>query len=873
MTATGRMVLNAFGTQVEYLFKNFAKNSVSFGGSASEAWPGYLDANGYPCQNPASNISFSVYHPIGYTGNWVVKFDGVGEIMILSASTTVLDQDGCIVAAGGNTKIRSNAASEARGTTRVVINFTGPGSARTFVFTGGATKYSASGSGASRVSLMQNLVFCRASSPYGNGGATASGDETEIASGDLTRSFNDDTLAIYAPLNPKVLRFMGLQNINTSNISHHTTRTPIGAVSYLGQRFDPTLWSGTASGTGGVYTCSANAASPSSSLIDGEQVQVQFTNAQQSPVSLTAVLTNSTLVTCTIADTTILGLSAFIKVPGLTDSGNTASNTGLEASYAPTIVNATTFTITTTGTFGGSVTGAGNCQPVPQITVGSKAAKPIVNIDGIAAATFWDNKGQITAGQFGTLTYDGLLQAWVVSSDGLVPCPPVEVIVALCKKVNKDLWWCFSVQMTTAECIAQAAVIRDGLNGTGLNAYFEYGNENWNPSFTQYHICYSRGFVYGFGVSSDQALMSYWGQRFAEIMGGITAIWSGSAVLYRVLAFQGGGAANTDTNLFLGSALKSSSTGYWAKNPVDYSVNGNRPIDWCDFMSYAVYYSGAQAKQFDANFAGSTSAKIADLITAADNYATGTPSLMTAALAWLDNDVRQGTEAMIALTSIGADGTITLNAHGRSNNEIVQLSSSGTLPSPYTANTLYYISGATTNTFKLATSRNGTAISSVSGGSGTHSYGTGQEGATMLYWSTDRLNFWNAYAVTYNKGTVLYEGGQSSWYPLAATCTTLGISTTYSQKILNLIIAYQRSQLMMQTVYKQMTTFMTGSKSVMPCQLQVVGENAWSLLQGFTSAPLADGTQFSGDITCAQNASWDSVRLFNANKQRFTGTI
>jgi hypothetical protein len=56
-------------------------------------------------------------------------------------------------------------------------------------------------------------------------------------------------------------------------------------------------------------------------------------------------------------------------------------------------------------------------------------------------------------------------------------------------------------------------------------------------------------------------------------------------------------------------------------------------------------------------------------------------------------------------------------------------------------------------TFKLSTTRGGSAITSISGGSGTQSVGlTGQ---TMLMWATDRLNLWNPFAVSYNKPIVL----------------------------------------------------------------------------------------------------------------------
>ena len=134
----------------------------------------------------------------------------------------------------------------------------------------------------------------------------------------------------------------------------------------------------------------------------------------------------------------------------------------------------------------------------------------------------------------------------------------------------------------------------------------------------------------------------------------------------------------------------------------------------------------------------------------------------------------------------------------------------------------------------------------------------------MLMWSTDRLNLWNPFAVTYNKPIVCYEGGISNWYPTPATCTAIGISTAYSQKILNLIEAYKDDARGKQAVFDQMTQFMTGSKSLLPGQLQVVGNNPWSLLKGFVSPDVTHVSTFNGDITCATFMTWDACVQWNA---------
>lgn len=59
-------------------------------------------------------------------------------------------------------------------------------------------------------------------------------------------------------------------------------------------------------------------------------------------------------------------------------------------------------------------------------------------------------------------------------------------------------------------------------------------------------------------------------------------------------------------------------------------------------------------------------------------------------------------------------------AHGFGNGTMLQTSSSGTLPPGLTAATRYYFVQATTDTFKLSLTRNGTPISTTGAGTGTH---------------------------------------------------------------------------------------------------------------------------------------------------------
>lgn len=65
---------------------------------------------------------------------------------------------------------------------------------------------------------------------------------------------------------------------------------------------------------------------------------------------------------------------------------------------------------------------------------------------------------------------------------------------------------------------------------------------------------------------------------------------------------------------------------------------------------------------------------------------------------------------------------IDANSHGLSNGDLLLLTSDGTLPSPFSENTAYYVINASANSFQLASSSGGSPISITDTGSGTHSF-------------------------------------------------------------------------------------------------------------------------------------------------------
>lgn len=68
-----------------------------------------------------------------------------------------------------------------------------------------------------------------------------------------------------------------------------------------------------------------------------------------------------------------------------------------------------------------------------------------------------------------------------------------------------------------------------------------------------------------------------------------------------------------------------------------------------------------------------------------------------------------------------ATDTFTSTAHGKSNNDRVMIKNeNGNMPGGVTATTVYYVIGATANTFQISATEGGAAVNVTSAGDGTH---------------------------------------------------------------------------------------------------------------------------------------------------------
>lgn len=285
-----------------------------------------------------------------------------------------------------------------------------------------------------------------------------------------------------------------------------------------------------------------------------------------------------------------------------------------------------------------------NTSTTPTLNVAGRGAKTIVNHLGNAISA-----GTISANSKNSFIYNGILGKWLLfSGQAMNVRVPLSVMVALCNKLNMSLWFNVPPMWDNASMASATAYVRDNLN-SNLSFYVEWSNENWNSSFSQYVLEGNIGAALGFPTATFGPLqqgLGYWALRLRQLWPVVATNWSPrtSGQLIRLIAFSGEGAmSSTEVNSYLlgGHDLTLDASGNYCNGGgctivTDYTSAPNRPVDFADGLAYATYYSGAQI----ANASGSYANTMTDAITAADNYASGNPTLMASALDFVDCDVR-----------------------------------------------------------------------------------------------------------------------------------------------------------------------------------------------------------------------------------------
>lgn len=273
-----------------------------------------------------------------------------------------------------------------------------------------------------------------------------------------------------------------------------------------------------------------------------------------------------------------------------------------------------------------------NTTTTPSLNRAGLGAKTITDMGGNALTI-----GAIAANSLATLVRDATLDVWLWSAQGITAWMPPEILADFANTVGCDLWTNIPHLAEDDYVTQQATSYKANLNSTRV-LYEELSNEVWNFSagFEQTQYANAVGTALGFQNNNNRRVFSWYAKRVAEVMALITTAWSGRSMgtLKRVLAVQAFGETSaTQTYRINGGDLAT-----WGFNS-----SPNRPRDRIDVLAYAHYVSGAQMRNFDSNYSGSDT--FADLLTQADLYATGTTLQKAAALAWLDNDFRNGADS------------------------------------------------------------------------------------------------------------------------------------------------------------------------------------------------------------------------------------
>ena len=147
--------------------------------------------------------------------------------------------------------------------------------------------------------------------------------------------------------------------------------------------------------------------------------------------------------------------------------------------------------------------------------------------------------GQIASNSLATLTYDALLDAFMWQKEGQTPCLPYELQVAFANRINANYWCNFPAYVDDASVTTMTKLVRDKLN-SGLNAYFEYGNEIWNFGFPATDWAAAKGAMLGFPSDNNRRCHGWYGLRVRQVMGLVTTAWSprSTTQLRQVMAFQ-----------------------------------------------------------------------------------------------------------------------------------------------------------------------------------------------------------------------------------------------------------------------------------------------------------------------------------------------
>lgn len=322
------------------------------------------------------------------------------------------------------------------------------------------------------------------------------------------------------------------------------------------------------------------------------------------------------------------------------------------------------------------------------LTVGTCTA-PLVNINALALSS-----GNIAANVIQTVSYNPVLNEYIVQAQGTRAGVPVAVMIALANVLNMDPWINIPTMMDyvgTTSGVYQMVLYAGQHLKSGLTLHLEYSNEPFNPGAPPFHFFSAIGAVQGFPNNNNRIWIDPFTYQRQIAMQTAMAAWTAAgrqpAQLDQVDMWQSVAVeSQVETYMFLGHDLTLDSSGNYTTGPAgggcgggagsglsiatNYSDTNNLA---CGVASagypaqttinaggYAPYWSGAQINYTSANCGSGINTfncyqnDMTLALQAADNcgnttlatsapYCTGTAAQIAAAIQFVDHDIRAGT--------------------------------------------------------------------------------------------------------------------------------------------------------------------------------------------------------------------------------------
>lgn len=436
---------------------------------------------------------------------------------------------------------------------------------------------------------------------------------------------------------------------------------------------------------------------------------------------------------------------------------------------------------------------------IVQFTLANTGSQPQLNVGGtgnvrittLAPADL--SAGGIAANSIWTLTYSSVYNYWTGRVGGFQQRAPIEQHIALCNQVYAHLWFNIPHRWGPADGTALATLVKTTLKGQ-LDFYPEFGNEVWNTVSTQTSFITNIGTTLGITSGNNENLHFAHGLLHRRMMGAITTAWGGPEPrLKRVMAFQAyGGTSQNDTYRFKGADIATVAQGGKVAN------SGAINTLWTNCYG-APNYTASPDRPID----------YADVLSYATYYSGGQ---------LLQFDANY----------VSAFGS------GLNFNNLTSAADSFNLGTPIGIETaMAWVDGDLRAGLKS------------SGAAGSQ---------TLLDFNTNIYPGWETIAANYDASrpgiglrtlTVeCYEGGFGPIAPSTATCTTLGISTTYAGIINSMIEAYKNDARFQTLFLDQWAQFMAKTHSRTPANYIMHGPSPWALFTGGTYTGPGYGTPY-----------------------------